>query len=199
MLLLLVGCAEFETPDGTERVRGALWVDGALVNADGAFLVVANSPVPCEAEVVPDDPATDADETASAQAWWSAQLQSALTREGAALLTLWLGGTAADGGDFSLTSDGWMRDVPGGGGAVSLRVKESVASSRSGLVYVNQPVDYALDTGLEGDVSAAVADDTAQVRFDVEGWSGDVELQRCVNPALATVLVDQLVAITTLG
>jgi hypothetical protein len=197
MLLWLAGCATFTTPDGEERVRGALWVDGALANADGALVVVANSPVPCRAEEVADDPATDTDEAAAASAWWEAQLQSAVTREGAAVLVLWLGGDAAAGGEFTVAAEGWMGDESGQGGAMSLQVREAAAPERDGAIYLDQPVDYALRPNLTGAAAATVREADADVTFAVEGWEGTTTVERCDNPVLANVVMRSLVEMLT--
>lgn len=193
MLLLLAGCATFQTPAGEERVRGALWVDGAITNAAGAFVIVANSPVPCEAEPTEDDPTTETDEAAGAVGWWQAQLQSAVSREGTQVLAIWLGGDAASGGDFMVDAAGWMRDDPGVGGAFALSVTESAASERDGAIFVNEPYDYVLKSDLEGSVTASVNDLQAEVTFDLGPWAGTVTTERCENAELATLVSAALV------
>ena len=157
-------------------------MDGAVENAPGALVVVANSPVPCAPDDRADDPSTTPDEAAAAISWWHAQLASAATREGATLAVFWVG-DAVDG-QVELTTDGWLGNDPALGGGYLLQVREAAVESRDGLVYANQPTHASLDQASTGTVTSTLAETTAEVEFASGEWAGKVTLERCENAEL---------------
>lgn len=192
LTLTLLGCT-FTTPDGEEPIHGALWVDDVFANFPGsAMVVVANSPLPCEPDDTEDVPATAVDEVASAESWWVAQLQSAFTREGAAAVAIWLGGNAAEGGEFVVSPEGWLTSESGRGGGAALQVQEAVLLQRDGALFQYEPTEFTRDTSLQGTASATVGDTTAEVTFNLGDWRGRAVTERCVNPALASAVVSLL-------
>lgn len=192
LTLTLLGCT-FTTPQGEMPIHGALWVDEVFANFPGsAMVVIANSPLPCEPDDVEDVPATAVDEVASAESWWVAQLQSAFTREGAAAVALWLGGDAAEGGEFVVSRDGWLTTTAHRGGGAALQVQEAVLLQRDGALFQYEPTELTRDTALAGTASATVGDITAEVTFDLGDWRGTATTARCVNPALSSAVVQML-------
>ncbi|GDX82654.1 hypothetical protein LBMAG42_44650 [Deltaproteobacteria bacterium] len=192
LAMTLLGCS-FTTPQGEEPIHGALWVDEVFANFPGsAMVVIANSPLPCEPEDTVDVPATAVDEVASAESWWVAQLQSAFTREGAAAVALWLGGNAAEGGEFVVSPKGWLSADAGQGGGAALLVEEAVLLQRDGALFQYEPTEFTRDTALTGTASATVGDTTAEVTFDLGAWRGTATAERCVNPALSGAVVELL-------
>lgn len=191
-LLTLFACS-FLTPSGEEPIRGALWVDEVFANYPGsAMVVIANSPLPCEPDDTEDVPATAVDEVASAESWWVAQLQSAFTREGAAVVVIWLGGNAAEGGEFVVSPNGWLTPESGRGGGGALLVEEAVLLERDGALFQYEPTEFTRYTELSGTASATVDDATAEVTFELGDWSGAATTERCVNRALSSAVVDLL-------
>lgn len=184
MLLLLLACGALTTPDGEERVRGGLWLEGAFANSPGTVVVVlANSPVPCEPTVVEDDPRTEADEAASAEAWWEAELAAALNREGAALLLLVLSG-ADQVDDFEVGGALSLSGATGSGSAVAVRVVEAAVEESADALHAWVPIEVEVDERLSGEAHASPGLDVVGLTLDLGEWGASTELQRCDNVEL---------------
>jgi hypothetical protein len=196
-LLWLLACGSIQTPGGTERVRGGLWVEGAFASRPGDVVVVlANSPLPCRPEDTEDLPTTIPDEAAGAEAWWQAQFAAAWTREDAVVLVAFLGG-ADTVESFTLAGRPRLGPKAGTGSAVALRVEEAAVAEVDGAVYTYEAVERTVATGLTGELTAAAAGEGFSVALDLGEWGADADVARCDNPqlvALALAAVDGLAA-----
>ncbi len=190
MLGWLLACSTLETPAGAERARGGLWLEGTVANAPGTTLaVVANSELPCEPEATPDDPRTQSDEAASAQAWWEGELASAFGREGAALLLVVLhgvdsGDSFAVGGRLSLTGEA------GTGSAVGRRVKEVAVEEPAEALHAWIAVEEELATDLAGSVGVSRAATQVALQAELGEWRASALLTRCENVELVRLALD---------
>ncbi len=181
MLLVLLGCGALATPDGEERVRGGLWLEGAFANSPGTVVaLVANSPVPCEPAVVDDDPRTKADEAASAEAWWEAELGAALNREGAALLLLVLSG-AGETEDFEVGGPLSLNGSVGTGSAVAIRVVEAAVEESTEALHAWVPTEVEVDERLHGEAHVRPDAGVVGLTLDLGEWGATTELERCDN------------------
>lgn len=164
LLALLLGCGPgtFETEDGKEPLRAALYFapDSTLtLAAQGTrqiYVLLANSTLPCEPEAVEDDPRTEnSDEVAAAKDYWEAQFATAFLREGALVVA----GVLAIGADedwlgrYPLQSDAW--DAPAMAAYVEetgrvaaggwYRVDEASSAGASGVLYANDDGGFSVD------------------------------------------------------
>ena len=191
VMLLLLGCTDtLTTPDGDERVRGALWIDAPVTGSEAdAIVLVSNTPIPCEADEVPDDPNTPADETAGALQWWEAQLTTAATREGSVILAFWLFNAVVDA-DFTIDSS---RDE--GGWAVGYRVVEAALEARDGPYFFYTVEDDETEWDLAGDVSVVKGDESVQVTADLGEWATEVDAERCDNTVLVRAFYELIAGV----
>lgn len=72
------------------------------------------------------------------------------------------------------------------------RVNEAELVDRDGSVFLYQATDFTQAFDLTGSASAEVGETHAEVQFDLGPWSGTAEAERCVNPAIATAILDQV-------
>ncbi len=156
-----------QTPDGPERIRGALVLEDPDALGNAALAVVANSPVPCEA-TAEDDPATVRDEEAEALAWWADGIEAAAFREGAVVVMFALEGFPVEG-ETPLGSGFWL----------AYRVNESGWEDGERVLY-----DYDADPRGSGEATIALAGDEVDIDFEVGEWSASVRAPRCTNAAL---------------
>lgn len=187
-MLFLLGCVDtFTTPEGDERVRGALWIEAPLANnPDDALVIVSNSVIPCVAEEVADNAGTPADETAGALQWWEAQIASAVTREGTVLLALWLsGGTTKSAFDVGPDADTLSSGV-------GYRVIESVLEARDGPYFYYQVTESELDGALSGTVSLERGETDVRVIADLGEWAVDAQTEVCENTVLVRSFYEYL-------
>lgn len=186
---LLASCVDtLTTPSGDERVRGALWIEAPLVsNEEDALVIVSNTPIPCEAEQVADDPNTPADETAGALEWWEAQLGTAATREGSVILALWLTGGVTESEfeiDYLGDRDGW---------AVAYRVVESVLEARDGPYFYYEVSEWETEQDLSGNVTVVRSEAAVRVTANLDDWATDAEAERCDNTVLVRAFYEYIV------
>ncbi|MBM4389597.1 MAG: hypothetical protein FJ090_00635 [Deltaproteobacteria bacterium] len=162
-----------QTPDGPERIRGAVVLDDPFDEADASLVVVTNSPLPCEADVA-DDPATTRDEEAEALAWWADGVEAAAAREGAVVVAFVLPG---GDGEFDI----------GGAGAywLAYRVIESGWEDGERVIY-----EYEDDRRATGTATLAAGGDTIDVSFEVGDWSGSVSAPPCDSAWLSGLIID---------
>ncbi len=161
------------TPDGEERVRGALWLEAPFGNEASAIGVVTNSVLPCEAEVS-DDPDTVTDESAEALGWWGDTVEAAMAREGSVVVVMFLANAS---GDYALGT--------GGAPAAAYRVDESSWTSDGRQVDA-----YTLDDARRGDATVDASGDTqVLVDFAFDGWAAAVPLDRCDNDRLVNAVL----------
>lgn len=208
----LAGCGgTIRTADGVEPIRGALWFGPDAVGEDASqmLVVLANSPFPCAAEDVADDPATSSDEAAAAAAYWQAQLGSALAREGAWVVVLRLVSRGTDPlGVYPLDPtalddpDGALAGLPRVGFGAWAHVVESAVTATDGLVSA-----YAITT-LDEDVAEAPGVATLDALSDGGTLSGTAALlpadvsvrfdaERCTNADLAGVVLERALRLIT--
>lgn len=187
-MLFLLGCSEtLTTPDGEERVRGALWIEAPFAsNPDDALVIVSNSPIPCSAEEVADNPGTPADETAGALQWWEAQLATAATREGSVLLALWLHEGAKES-SFTLGLG-----VDGTSAGVGYRVVESALEARDGPYFYYTVTENDVDRALVGTVEVEKSDLGVHVVAELEDWAAEVTAEPCENTVLVRSFYEYL-------
>jgi hypothetical protein len=186
MILTFLACAQtIRTPDGEERVRSALWIEGPRAGQpDEAFAIVANTPIPCRPEQVADDSNTPTDETAGAQEWWEAQLGTAITREGAVLFLIFL----REGGTLDSVNVGPVSNPEGWG--LGYRVVEAELQGRDGPYFYYSPTTVNWDARSEGTVELDRNDEFVSINANVGEWIVDVAAERCDNPALVTAIYD---------
>ncbi len=163
-----------QTPDGPERIRGALVVEDPDSPGDDALVVVANSPIACDVNVE-DDPATTRDEEAEAEAWWADSIAAAAYREGAVVVLL-LVEDFLDEGERVLDPD----ETPW----AAYRVHESGWEDGERVIY-----DYDLDRRGVGTAHVAPLGEDIELSFDVQGWSASVRAPRCSERALWSALL----------
>ena len=187
-MLFLLGCIEtLTTPEGQERVRGALWIEAPLANnPDDALVIVSNSPIPWAAEEVADNAGTPADETAGALQWWEAQIASAVTREGTVLVGLWL----ADGATKSAFDIG--SDTESKSSGVGYRVVESALEARDGPYFYYQVTESELDGDLTGTVTLERGETAVRVTADLGEWAVDAQAEVCENTVLVRSFYEYL-------
>ncbi len=157
-LLALLGCGmgTFTTEDGPDQVRTALYFvpDSALslqlYGARQAYVLLANSTLPCWPATDDDDPTTPPTDTESR--YWDAQAATLFAREGARIVafSVALGPEEDWLGRYPLRTDAWdsaaMADYVATDGRVAsgawYQVIEAEVDGGSGL-------DYALTGGVE--------------------------------------------------
>ena len=215
----IIGCGpgQFVTEDGPEPLRGALFfapdstVTLALQETRQVYLVLANSTLPCAPEDVEDDPATLADETLAARAYWGAQFATAFAREGARVVVLllsvgseedWLGRYPLRGDALDLAALGEYVAADGraaAGGWYS--VEESSVADANGVLYASSMVgdeaafDLAVDDPAWVDVSAKDAVVEGTFDFTPLSFRGTFVAERCDNTELLTELYQRLGAL----
>lgn len=195
MLIWLLACSTLETPAGVERARGGLWLEGSVANAPGTTLaVVANSELPCEPEATPDDPRTQADEAASAQAWWEGELASAFGREGAALLLVVLHGVDSDD-SFAVAGPLSLAGEEGTGSAVGRRVEEVAVEEPAEALHEWILVEEELGTDLAGSVGVSSSATHVVLQAELGEWRADAVLTRCQNVELVRLALDGIAAV----
>lgn len=218
LLPLLVGCGmgTFVTRQGPEPVRTALYFapDTSLPLASyglrSSYLILANSTVPCEPAEVEDAPATAADESLAARAYWEAQLATAFAREGALVVAMVLAvGPEEDWlGRYPLQSDAWELDGMGEyvaeDGRVAAggwyRVDEAGVDDASGVLYAGEGGIQVLEerhdlaVGAPSWVEVETRDTTMRGSFDFAEvtLNGTFEAELCGNMDLLTTLYAQL-------
>jgi hypothetical protein len=177
------------TPWGDEPVLTALYFDEDTVGAEGAtWLIAANSAVPCEAEEVEDDPDTEEDEEASAEAYWDAQVAASATREGALLVLIFLDSEGEDG-RWAFSEAAWTggADDADAGRALWYHVEEAEAE-RDGVVSTSVPtrVEWGV-AGEEGWVELRELGAGLNAAFSLapEPVTGTFTAQRCASVELA--------------
>jgi hypothetical protein len=215
-LALLGGCAlgTLTTEDGVEPLRTALafapdnTLSLALHDTRRAYLLLANSTLPCAPPEEMDDPATASDEVLAAEQYWDAQLATLFGREGArvVLLVLSVGPEEDWLGRYPLDADAWETgDLAAGApeaGRVAagawLHVEETAVADRNGVLYardveiVEEEHDFAVDAPAWVDVSRK--DTTVEGEFDFPeaGLAGSFSATACPNTSLLTDLYQLL-------
>lgn len=213
LISLLAGCGmgTFETRDGNDEVRAALYFapESALTlelyDARQVYLLLANSTVPCWPDDVEDDPRTPTlDEEAAAQSYWEAQLLTAFSRENAlaVAMTLSVDATSDWIGRYSLHEDAWDQasmeryvatDQRVAAGAW-YRVVESSNGDNSGVLYAaDVSVDeeaYDLEVGAPAWVDVEAKDTELVGTFDFAPTKlgGSFIAERCDNLDLLELL-----------
>ncbi|MBM4369001.1 MAG: hypothetical protein FJ102_22485 [Deltaproteobacteria bacterium] len=162
-----------QTPDGPERIRGALVIDDPYQAGEGSLVVVTNSPLVCDVDVE-DDPATVRDEEAEARAWWADSLDAAAKREGAVLVAFFLG-----------SLDGEQELGLGGNGWAAYRVLESGWDDGERVVYADELVQRGVGTA-----TASPRGDAYDVEFEVQGYSASFAAAPCDEPALTGAIAE---------
>lgn len=210
----LAGCAgTIHTPDGDEPIRSALWFDPAAVGADASqtLVVLANSPLPCAPEDVADDPSTGTDEAAAAAAYWQAELDSAVAREGAWVVVAGLvTGDADRRGAYPLDPAGLRYPTAGlgprGGFGAYAHVVESAVTATDGLVSDYAITAFDSDFGQPPSVVTIDADDgdtlSGALLLLPARVSAEFAAQRCTNTDLQGVILQRalnLVIIVPVG
>ncbi|MDP2316668.1 MAG: hypothetical protein Q8P41_27485 [Pseudomonadota bacterium] len=215
-ILALVGCGmgSFTTADGAEPVRTALYfvpdstVSLELYGARQAYVLLANSTLPCWPVDEDDDP--DTPPTDNARSYWDAQFATVFAREGGRTVAFALSIDAdADWlGRYSLHEDAWEAAAMGGYVATDGRV-----ASGAWYEVIESAVDdgvgvsYALDGGIEvveeaHDIAVGAPawveiarKDTAlegTFDFDPAPLSGGFTAERCDNLELLSDLYTYL-------
>lgn len=219
LLLLALACVgTFQTDDGPDAVRTALYFD---VNAaEGTtnpavpreiIILLLNSTVPCRAPEVENDPETDTvDEAAAAVQYWQAQLYSAFSREGALAVAMGLYTYEPDWeGRYTFEADAFTnaRDLLESETRVAFgswyRVDEAVLLEADGVFYTYAATDVSF--------GAAVADPAwlnlragrngalaGNFSFTPTELSGNFEAVACDNRDLLEALLAQVVQLSYL-
>lgn len=162
-----------QTPDGPERIRGALVLEDPYRSGEGFLVVVANSPLACEADRH-DDQSTVRDEAAEAQAWWADSLDAAAKREGAVVVSFFLA-SLDDEQVLSADANDWA----------AYRVIESGWVDGERVVY-----DYELDQRGTGRATGTRPDERFEVDFEVEGYAGRFTAEGCDEPELVGAIIE---------
>ncbi|MDP2308034.1 MAG: hypothetical protein Q8P18_18560 [Pseudomonadota bacterium] len=217
LMLALLGCSSmgtFTTADGSEPIRtalyflpdSALWLE--LYGARQAFVLLANSTLPCWPADDDGDPLTPAADTDLL--YWSAQQATMLSREGGITIafSLALGPEEDWLGRYSMHADAWetaaMAQYVQTDGRVATgawyEVVEAAVAEGAGL-------DYALDGGIEvleeeheigigapAWVDVARKDTVLTGTFDFAPaeYAGTFRAQHCDNLDILTTLYTQL-------
>lgn len=178
-MLLLLGCApSFVGPAGPETLRAAL-----IFEEDGhPWVLLANSYLPCDGETE-DDPRTVEDEEAIAIAYRSAQVATALTREGALVVALGLPGDGS-----------W--EVGKEATGAWYYVEEAMRYGQDGMIatYLPTVVQQQMEVARG---SADLEEGEGSFAFEESGVSGSFSATICEDVVLRQQLWSKLTELST--
>lgn len=208
LAVALPGCmGTLRTPDGADRVRGALWFEApdAAPGLHAAVVLVTNSRLPCAAPEVEDDPDTPDDEAAAARIYWSGEVVSAFTREGAVVVAMVLYTRLSDwDGAYAVSADPQSGDAWSASRAASAawyEVQEAELVGVDGLFYQYSPTLLQYDDPVDapGDIEVAVDGETMEGTFSFlsSDVSGRFQADTCDNEALYNVAIRQFEEMAT--
>lgn len=194
----IAGCmGTLRTPDGADRVRGALWFEDPLqfAGAHRAVVLVTNSRLPCVTDDVEDDPDTVEDEAAAAEVYWRGEVVSAFTREGTVVvgMALYTRQSSWDG-DYSVDASAWtgaeelLIYESGVGAAAWYEVQEAALVGSDGLFYQYTPTLLQYDEAVDAPGSIEVTEEGSALdgsfTFTTSNVSGRFRAERCDNEDL---------------
>lgn len=216
-LWLLLGCiGHFSSDAGREPVRAAWWFDPRQVtDTPGSpgeaprqrVVLLANSPLPCAAEAVENDPDTpDVDEAAAAALYWQQQAYAALHREGALAVALGLAtweedfsGRYAIEADAASAAEALLVSTTHVAWAAWFRVDEASVVSTDGIFYTYELETVSFDAAVAAPAWAEVeeGDDALAGHFSFEptALSGSFRAEGCDNAELYRYLMGALVTL----